>query len=131
MLELTAETRQILSDRMDLLDMYRDNQECPTFANVNPAETEFYVGAGFLPTFLFEGDKLVEFNEPEEGPYVLAVIADDIPVSLTVGGQVLFDHSNAINLPNFSLEHYEHKLAETEAELDEWILRLAELNKAG
>jgi hypothetical protein len=117
--ELLPETKQIFAQFPLLKQVWEDNLEPPVFPSRKPHEVRFYMGDTFTPVFRLIDGVVVEHNPPEEGPYTLLVVADDVPASLSVGTQEIFNYTDMVELPEFSLQRQEMKLAILEAQLAE------------
>lgn len=118
-IQLKPETKSIFADYPELKQIWEDNIEPPTVASRTPHEVCYYMGNTFIPVYRIVDGVLVEHNKPEEGPYTLLTVCDDVPVSLSVGEQAIFDYSDAVDLPDLSMAQQEAALAEAEAQLEQ------------
>lgn len=132
MIELTAKTKAILCQFPRLQQLWRDNIEPPVFPSRTPHEVCFYQGDSFEPFMRWvDGEidrELVKRNlrQPQsDEPYTLLVVADDIPVSLSVGDQVIIDHTDKVDLPQMTMKAHEAELADLESQLEAAKLALA------
>jgi hypothetical protein len=120
MIELTPETKQIFAEYPLLKQIWEENIDPPVFASRTPHEVCHYMGGNtFIPVFRRIDGEVVEYNEPEEGPYAHLVVADDVPISLSVGDQEIFNYLHLIDMPEFKLTHYEAELTIAEMRLEE------------
>jgi hypothetical protein len=127
---LTVEAKRILLDHPDLLDTWSKyhNSPPPFPPGYLPKETVISLGNGYLPTFRYEGDVLIEFNSvPPDAPDIQLTIADDYPVALRIGDQAMFDHTANIRMPSHDLSQYEAQIADLEGQLEKAIAHVNQL----
>jgi hypothetical protein len=119
MIELTSKTKAIFAVYPRLKQIWEENTEAPEIASRTPHEVCHYMGGDtFIPAFRMIDGVVVEHNAPEDGPYAHLVVADDVPVSLSVGEQECFNYLHLVDMPEMKLALQEAKLAQFKAQLE-------------
>jgi hypothetical protein len=118
-MELAPRTKAIFAVYPRLKQVWEENTEAPEIVSRTPHEVCHYMGGNtFVPVFRVIDGVVVEHNAPEDGPYAHLVVADDVPVSLSVGEQVCFNYLHLIDLSEMTLAWHEAELDELEAQLE-------------
>jgi hypothetical protein len=120
-IELTSKTKRVFALYPLLKEVWQDNLETPVFPSYTPHEVCRYQGGNlFLPIQRLVDGELVEHQpfDDDDDSYALLTLADDIPVTLSVGEQVIFDHSHLVDISQFKMTAYETQLAEVEVQLE-------------
>jgi hypothetical protein len=119
MIELTSKTKAIFAVYTRLKQVWEENTEAPEIVSRTPHEVCHYMGGNtFVPVFRVIDGVVVEHNAPEDGPYAHLVVADDVPVSLSVGEQECFNYLHLVDMPEMKLALQEAKLAQFKAQLE-------------
>jgi hypothetical protein len=119
MIELTSKTKAIFAVYPRLKQVWEENTEAPEIVSRTPHEVCHYMGGDtFIPVFRMIDGVVVEHNAPEDGPYAHLVVADDVPVSLSVGEQECFNYLHLVDMPEMKLALQEAKLAQFKALLE-------------
>jgi hypothetical protein len=119
MIELTSKTKAIFAVYPRLKQVWEENTEAPEIVSRTPHEVCHYMGGNtFVPVFRVIDGVVVEHNAPEDGPYAHLVVADDVPVSLSVGEQECFNYLHLVDMPEMKLALQEAKLAQFKAQLE-------------
>jgi hypothetical protein len=119
MIELTSKTKAIFAVYPRLKQVWEENTEAPEIVSRTPHEVCHYMGGNtFVPVFRVIDGVVVEHNAPEDGPYAHLVVADDVPVSLSVGEQECFNYLHLVDLPKLVLAQQEAELDKLEAQLE-------------
>jgi hypothetical protein len=118
-MELAPKTKAIFAVYPRLKQVWEENTEAPEIVSRTPHEVCHYMGGNtFVPVFRVIDGVVVEHNAPEDGPYAHLVVADDVPVSLSVGEQECFNYLHLVDLPEITLARHEAELDELEAQLE-------------
>jgi hypothetical protein len=119
MIELTSKTKAIFAVYPRLKQVWEESTEAPEIVSRTPHEVCHYMGGDiFVPVFRVIDGVVVEHNAPEDGPYAHLVVADDVPVSLSVGEQECFNYLHLVDMPEMKLALQEAKLAQFKAQLE-------------
>jgi hypothetical protein len=126
MIDLAPKTKAILCQFPRLQRLWRDNIEAPVFPSPTPHEVCFYQGDSFEPFMRFVDGEIdrdlvkrnLEQPQLDNEPYTLLVVVDDIPGSLTVGEQIIIDHTDKFDMPQMTMDAYEAELSDLESQLE-------------